>query len=233
VAARDEAPVLGLLGRRPRPRRRNMSDEVFDYVRSRIFDGTLKADQRIPQDAVATALGVSRVPVREALIALEQHGLVASEPHRGTYVVPIRAEDIDDHYRMYGMIQGLAAARAVHSITEPVLDRLTALHEQMCAGDDPDLLWDLNYDFHSLVNHTGGSSRVRAVLRHLSHNFPRELYALTPGSSPEANAGHAKILAALRARDGVAADLANQEHVRAEGENIVVALRRAGILADS
>ncbi|GAA1857367.1 GntR family transcriptional regulator [Pseudonocardia ailaonensis] len=232
MAARDDSRV-GLLGHRPRPRRRNMSDEVFDYVRSRIFDGTLKADQRIPQDAVATALGVSRVPVREALIALEQHGLVASEPHRGTYVVPIRAEDIDDHYRMYGMIQGLAAARAVHSITEPVLDRLDELHEQMCTGDDPDLLWDLNYDFHSLINHTGGSSRVRAVLRHLSHNFPRELYALTPGSSPEANAGHARILAALRARDGVAADLANQEHVRAEGENIVVALRRAGILADS
>jgi DNA-binding GntR family transcriptional regulator len=170
--------------------------------------------------------------VREALIALEQHGLVASEPHRGAYVVPIRAVDIDDHYKMYGMIQGLAASRAVHSITEPVLERLTALHEQMCAGEDPDLLWDLNYDFHSLINHTGGSSRVRAVLRHLSHNFPRELYTLSPGSSPEANEGHAKILAALRDRDGAAADTANREHVRLEGEIIVAGLRRAGILAD-
>jgi DNA-binding GntR family transcriptional regulator len=209
-----------------------MSDEVFDYVRSRIFDGTLKPNQRVPQEAIAGALGVSRVPVREALIALEQHGLVASEPHRGTYVVPIRAVDIDDHYRMYGMIQGLAASRAVHYITEPVLDRLAALHEQMSASDDADVLWDLNHAFHSLINHTGGSARVRAVLRHLSLNFPRELYTLSPGSSPEADAGHAKILAALRDRDGAAADAASREHVRLEGENIIAAVRSVGILAD-
>jgi DNA-binding GntR family transcriptional regulator len=231
VAVQGDGVVTGLL-KRPRQRRRSMSDEVFDYVRSRIFDGTLKPNQRVPQDAVASALGVSRVPVREALIALEQHGLVASEPHRGTYVVPIRAVDVDDHYRMYGMIQGLAASRAVHSITEPVLDRLAALHEQMCASDDPDRLWDCNYDFHSLINHTGASSRVRAVLRHLSYNFPRELYTLSPGASPEANAGHARILAALRDRNGPAADAASQEHVRLEGENIIAALRRTGVLAD-
>jgi DNA-binding GntR family transcriptional regulator len=216
----------------PRSKRRSMSDDVFDYIRSQIFDGTLKPNQRVPQEAVAAALGVSRVPVREALIALEQHGLVASEPHRGTYVVPIRAVDIDDHYRMYGMIQGLAASRSVYSVTEPVLDRLAELHGQMCASEDADLLWDLNHDFHSLINHTGGSSRVRAVLRHLSHNFPRELYALSPGSSPEADAGHAKILEALRDRDGAAADAAMREHVRLEGENIIAALRRAGILTD-
>jgi DNA-binding GntR family transcriptional regulator len=231
VAAQGDGELPGLRGR-SRPKRRSMSDDVFDYIRSRIFDGTLKPNQRVPQEAVASALGVSRVPVREALIALEQHGLVASEPHRGTYVVPIRALDIDDHYRMYGMIQGLAASRSVYSVTDPVLDRLAELHGRMCASEDPDLLWDLNYDFHSLINHTGGSSRVRAVLRHLSHNFPRELYTLSPGSSPEANAGHAKILDALRERDGAAADAAMREHVRLEGENIIAALRRAGILAD-
>ena len=60
-----------------------------------IFDGTLKADQRVPQDAIADRARRQPLPVREALIALEADGLVASEPHRGTFVVPIRSEDID------------------------------------------------------------------------------------------------------------------------------------------
>jgi DNA-binding GntR family transcriptional regulator len=219
-------------GGMPRTRRRSMSAEVVDHIRSSIFNGTLKPNQRVPQDAIAAELGVSRVPVREALISLEQNGLVASEPHRGVFVVPIRAEDVDDHYRMYGMIQGLAAARAVNRITEPVLERLESLHREMCSSEDPVRLRELNFEFHALINKTGGSTRVRSVLRHLSHNLPRELYYLSPGASPEANVGHARILEALRNRDEAAADAANQQHVRQEGEVVVSALRRNGILTD-
>jgi DNA-binding GntR family transcriptional regulator len=212
--------------------RRSMSAEVSAHIRSAIFDGSLKPGQRVPQDAIAAELGVSRLPVREALIALEADGLVVSEPHRGVFVVPIRREDIEDHYRVYGMVQGLAASRAVHRITEPVLERLEELHEKMCASDDPDLLHDLNWEFHSLINRTGGSRRVLSVLRQLAHNLPREVYELPPGASPQANKGHAKILAALRSGDPAAVDAANREHVQQEGEHVVAVLRRDGVLSD-
>jgi DNA-binding GntR family transcriptional regulator len=49
-------------------------EQVRQYVRRRIFDGVLKQGQRVPQDAIAKTLGVSRIPVREALIALEREG---------------------------------------------------------------------------------------------------------------------------------------------------------------
>jgi DNA-binding GntR family transcriptional regulator len=212
--------------------RQSMSGEVADHIRSAIFSGALKAGQRVPQDAIAAELGVSRLPVREALIALEADGLVTSEPHRGVFVVPIRREDIEDHYRVYGMVQGLATARAVHRMTEPVLDRLQSLHERMSASDDPDLLHDLNWEFHSLINRTGGSRRVLSVLRQLAHNLPREVYELPPGASPQANQGHAKILAALRAGDAAAADAASREHVGHEGEHVIAVLRRDDVLAD-
>lgn len=216
----------------PRVQRRAMSVEVAEHIRSMIFDGRLEAEQRVPQDAIAEELGVSRLPVREALITLEADGLVASEPHRGTFVVPIRSEDITDHYRLYGMAQGLAAAGAVRRITEPVLARLDELHAQMCASDDPDLLHDLNWEFHSLINKTGASRRTLSVLRHLSHNLPREVYSLPAAASPQANRGHARIIAALRAGDEAEADLANREHVRLEGDQVVAALKRRGVLAD-
>lgn len=229
-------PVAGLAtrssGASSLARRRSTSAEVADHIRTLIFDGRLKPNQRVPQEAIASDLGVSRVPVREALIALEGNGLVASEPNRGMFVVPIRQEDIEDHYRMYGMILGLAGSRATHRITEPVLERLDQLHQRMCSSEDPDLLHDLNYEFHHLINKTGGSTRVRSMLRHLSHNLPKELYYLSPGASPEANQGHARILDALRRGDAAAADLACQEHMRQEGAIVVASLTRNGVLTE-
>lgn len=219
-------------GAPPRVHRRAMSADVAEHIRSMIFDGRLQAEQRVPQDAIAAELGVSRLPVREALITLEADGLVASEPHRGTFVVPIRSEDIADHYRIYGMAQGMAAGGAVRRITEPVLARLEQLHEQMTASDDPDLLHDLNWEFHALINKTGASRRTLSVLRHLSQNLPREVYSLPAAASPQANRGHARIIAALRAGDAAQADLVNREHVQQEGDQVVAALTRKGVLAD-
>ena len=215
----------------PRLHRRSVSVEVAEHMRSLIFNGTLKAGQRVPQDAIAAELGVSRIPVREALITLESDGLVASEPHRGTFVVPIRSEDIEDHYRIYGMAQGLAARGAARRITEPVLARLDELHEQMSANQDIDLVHDLNWEFHSLINRTGASRRTLSVLRHLSHNLPREVYSLPEAASPQANRGHARIIAALRAGDADEADLANRDHVQQEGDQVVASLKRSGVLA--
>ncbi|MEQ3553446.1 GntR family transcriptional regulator [Pseudonocardia nematodicida] len=216
----------------PRVQRRAMAVEVAEHIRSMIFDGRLSAEQRVPQDAIAAELGVSRLPVREALITLESDGLVASEPHRGTFVVPIRSEDIDDHYRLYGMAQGLAAGGAARRITEPVLTRLDELHRAMSESTDPDLAHDLNWEFHSLVNHTGASRRTLSVLRQLSHALPREVYSIPHPARPAAVRQHAEIVEALRARDGAAADRLNQEHVRAEGDEVVALLKRNGILSD-
>lgn len=210
-------------------RRSSLSAQVVDHLRTSIFDGTLKANQRVPQDAIAAQLGVSRVPVREALIALEENGLVAAETHRGMFVLPIRQEDIEDHYRMYGMIQALAAVRAADRITDPVLARLAELQERMAHGDDPH---SLNYEFHMLINKTGGSKRVRAVLRHLSSNLSRDLYRVPPPADAAANEDHAAIVRGLREGDTAALDAVNQQHLRREGDAVVAELKRRRVLAD-
>jgi DNA-binding GntR family transcriptional regulator len=166
------------------------------------------------------------------LISLEAEGLISSEPHRGAFVVPIRREDIEDHYRIYGMVQGLAARRAASRITAPTLSRLRELHESMQSNSDPDLLHDLNWEFHALINKTGGSRRLLSVLRQLARNLPRAVYEAPPGASPEANRGHARILEALTNGDGVAAESASREHVQLEGDYVIAKLKRDGILAD-
>lgn len=212
--------------------RRNMSGQVVDRIRTLIFDGSLARGQRVPQNDIAEDLGVSRLPVREALITLESEGLIESEPHRGSFVVPIHREDIEDHYRIYGMVQGLATRRAAARANEPTLARLEDLHEQMQASDDAAVSHSLNWDFHALINQTGGSRRLLSVLRQLSRNLPREVYEAPPAASAEAVQGHQRILDALRRRDGDAADEASRSHVQAEGEYVIAKLKADGILAD-
>ncbi|MGE0220506.1 GntR family transcriptional regulator [Mycolicibacterium sp.] len=213
--------------------RRNMNGQAIDRIRSLIFNGTLARGQRVPQNEIADELQVSRLPVREALIALESEGLIESEPHRGAFVVPIYREDIEDHYRVYGMVQGLATRRAAIRVTPPTLERLADLHQQMQDTEaHSDLAHSLNWEFHALINQTGGSRRLLSILRQMARNLPREVYQAPPAASPEAIRGHQQILDALRAGDGEAGDAASRRHVQAEGEYVIAKLRADGVLAD-
>ena len=81
--------------RRSRP---TLKDEAAQYVRDRILTGVRKPGMKIDQDAVADDLGARRLPVREALIALEAEGLVETIARRGLYVAALSPSDIRDHY---------------------------------------------------------------------------------------------------------------------------------------
>ena len=74
------------------PRRRNLSEDVAEYIREGIMSGALRPGTRIDQDAIAADLGVSRLPVREALISLDKEGLINTIPRRGAFVARMERE---------------------------------------------------------------------------------------------------------------------------------------------
>ena len=85
---------------------------IASYIRRLIFEGELRAGMRVPQDAIASDLGVSRIPVREALIVLEREGWVTNEMHRGAFISALDEQAVHDHYELFGLIYGFAAKRA-------------------------------------------------------------------------------------------------------------------------
>ena len=213
--------------------RSNMSAAVRDRIQELIFDGTLKSGARIPQDAIAEELGVSRLPVREAIIALQAEGLVDSEPHRGSFVVPITEEDIEDHYAMYGAIQGLAASRAAKRASDSLIRRLEDLVAEMERAPSAPSTTEAHWAFHSAINQAGGSRRLRTVLRQMAHNLPREVYDLAPSASPQSNLEHRRLIDALRSGDGEAAARTCEEHLSHEGRIVVIELRARGLISES
>src|SRR6184192_3460414 len=97
----------------PRLARRSSGDEAALLIRRMIFDGELRPGERVPQDDVAAMLGISRIPVREALIALEREGWITIEMHRGAFVNDLDEQAVRDHYALFGVVYGFAVRRAL------------------------------------------------------------------------------------------------------------------------
>src|SRR6478672_9439448 len=104
-------------------------DAAAAYLREQILTGKLSPGTRVDQDEISEALGMSRLPVREALIELAHESLIDAVPRRGAFVAPLERADILDHYRIFGLIAGLAASRAASSFSEEQLAHLRRIHE--------------------------------------------------------------------------------------------------------
>jgi DNA-binding GntR family transcriptional regulator len=213
-------------------RRPNLKEAVAAHVRDRILAGELRPGSKIDQDALAESLGVSKLPVREALLQMESEGLVRNIARRGAFVAELEPDDVRDHYYIFGLVSGLAAERAAERLTEDELDELGALVDEMDEVTDPERLETLNFEFHQLINRAGGSGRQLAILRILAASLPARFYSFTEAWPAEARRHHHEILASLRRRDAAAARYATVDHLRAGGEIAVEMLRERGFWAE-
>lgn len=106
-------------------------DIVFEELRNAIFKGELKPNQRLIEEDIAKQMGISRTPVREALRMLENEGLVMHVPRRGVLVTGFSDEDIDEIYKIRGVLEGLAASLAVDRITNKEINELENILRDM------------------------------------------------------------------------------------------------------
>lgn len=208
--------------------RTNLKDVVADHIRNLIFSGKLRPDQKIDQDDLAASLGVSKLPVREALIRLENEALVRGVPRRGVFVAPLTREDVRDHYQIYGMVEGIAARRAAARLDDEQLSQLAALVEQMHSSNDPERQERLNHEFHRAVNLAGGSPKLLSVLQLLSKTMPARFYEFASGWAEVAADQHHRIMEALAGRDEDEAERAMRDHIVSGGEYAIRMLEQSG-----
>jgi DNA-binding GntR family transcriptional regulator len=178
-------------------------------------------------DEVADAHGMSRLPVREALITLEQEGLVVTEPRRGTYVATITPEDVVDQYEVYGLVAGMAAARAAARLSADELDELRRAHQQFTKARGGAAPQRANAAFHRVINRAAGQ-RSRSILGLLARSLPSQHYLFDSAWAELAAEHHERILAAVERRDADGARAAMVDHLLVSGQEAVVALRRKG-----
>jgi DNA-binding GntR family transcriptional regulator len=152
---------------------RPLPDRLYDEVRARIVSGVLAPGRPLRQDTIATELGVSKIPLREALNRLEQDGLVALNPRRGYEVAPMTAGGAEDVFDLRMRIEPAAAALGAQLATDD--DRLAARGafaalDTAIANGDPRAS-DLNREFHLAL--------VRPGRRPLTTQLVDRLHALS------------------------------------------------------
>src|SRR5436309_5370067 len=152
--------------------RRSSGDQVAVHIRSLIFNGELRQGDRVRQDEIARRLGVSRIPVREAIIALDREGWLTITPHRGAFVHGLDEDSLRDHYELLGLVYGLAARRATERASADGFARLTDAQERLTAADTPEALHDTNDEFLRALLALAHSPRLGSVMRNMSTVVP-------------------------------------------------------------
>jgi DNA-binding GntR family transcriptional regulator len=191
--------------------RTGSGEQAASYIRRLIFEGRLREGMRLPQDEVAQAVGVSRIPIREAIIALEREGWVTTRLHRGAFVNAFNEETIRDHYELFGLVYGLAARRAAQHGDPEVVAALTDLAQEVSRVQDPIKLEELAVRFHSTVVDAARSPRITVVLRAMSALVPGPFFVLVPAAADAERKGLRAIVRGVAAGDG---DRAAREYTR-------------------
>lgn len=210
-------------------RRQTLTTLTADAIRERILRGHYPENEPLRQDAIGAEMGVSRIPVREALRQLEAEGLVTFNPHRGAVVSTLSLKEIRELFELRADIEGDLIRRAVphmtpedHARANEILDAYeVALH----AGQVP--VWGaLNWQFHSTLYAAADRALTMSIVRRLHHHSDRYLrmqLTLTRGET-RARHEHRAIAAAARKRDAAKASRLMREHILGAGEALVTFL---------
>lgn len=208
-------------------------DRVASALRSDILAGRYRPGARLGEAELASTLGASRTPVREALRQLDMEGIVEILPNRGARVATWTADELDEIYDLRALLEGFAARRAATRTRRGDLDRMDDLCDRMEAAltvSDLTLLAELNTEFHEIVRAASGSAKLAAMLAAVVRNplVLRTFRHYTARDLERSAAHHRDLVAALRARDGDWAASVMQAHVRAAKSVLLAAVPAHG-----
>jgi len=217
--------------------RRALWETIVEAMRRAIILGELPPGLHLEEPALAAKFGVSRIPIREAIVRLEHEGLVRVEPRRGAFIVGMTADDVHDVYELRQLIEGRAAWRAATRIDAEGLARLEALCTRMDEAlrrRTPAAMVDPDVQFHREMVAAAGSRQLLAAWERLAGLISTILGvtdAVRYGSSPNALHGHQLIIDALAHGDADRAEQEVRRHLE-NGEQVMREAMSAGRAAD-
>ena len=194
------------------------SHRIAEHLRDQILSGELAPGARIRQEEVASALGASRLPVREALRILQSQGLVVIRANAGAWVSEMDLDECQVTYKMRERLEPLALAESIPKLTPQTLARLDELQEQIEANDDIEEFMRLDRELH-LLSYTGNPYRELGELIEKLWNTTqpyRRAYVQRSGHVRDwvINAEHRLLLDAVRRSDTQDAERILAGHIR-------------------
>ena len=208
---------------------------VADHLRTAILDGELKPGDWLRQQQIAEELGVSPMPVREALAKLAAEGVVEHVPYRGARVTIFSTDDVSDLYSNRALLESMAAAATARNITPEELGELRDLQSQMRGELTSGRLSEysqLNRRFHRVLYVASRRDYLVRALDRIWSAFPTMMMSYYAQTTSETLAEreaqdleeHAAIITALETGDSESAERLMRQHIETNREELLAVL---------
>jgi DNA-binding GntR family transcriptional regulator len=196
-----------------------LRDVVFNTLREAILKGDLKPGERLMELQLASKLGVSRTPIREAIRMLEQEGLAVTTPRKGAEVAKMTLKDMEDVLEIRDALDELAVRIACQKISDEQLKQLEdmkELFEKSTQTGNVKKIAEADVTFHDVIYEATGNPKLVTLLNNLREQIYRYRveYIKNPDNYPILIAEHNAIAEGLKNRDKEAATLAMHKHVK-------------------
>jgi DNA-binding GntR family transcriptional regulator len=198
--------------------------QAANELRDRILTGRLRPGDRLDLDQLSAEFGISRTPIREALLELSYEGLVAITPRSGMAVVGITPEDAVDNFAILAALAGKGAELATTRISTEELRELRAFAAAIGESDD---VVAANRHFHRAINQAARSPRLLTYVRQAQRAVPGNYFELFPEQEQRSRREHAALLDAMERGDGSEARRLMEAHVLSAGEALGTWLAKA------
>jgi DNA-binding GntR family transcriptional regulator len=210
--------------------RRSSGEMVADHLRRAIFSGRYGPGAKLPQEEIASELGVSRIPVREALVILEAEGRVRMELHRGAFVIGMDAESVRDNAELFGMIYGFLARRTAERADDDTKVTLAQIAETMAVAERPGDVWRTAEHYLDLIIVAGAAPRLAPVIRRMRSLAVANLFDVVPEAVDNTRDGTLRMIEAILAGDGARAAEIQAEAQRRGAELVIAEFTRRGTI---
>ena len=190
-----------------------IEDMTRVFIREAILRGVYRPGERLNQDNIAEALGVSRMPVRASLRQLEAEGLLSIVPHRGAVVTTLSPAEIAEIYDMRCLLEPYLLEHAIEAITDEGIEAVDSLTARIASTDDPSERYELRRQYYATLYGFAGRPRAAQTAAQLRASVSRYLMI----QHVDEHSTHGGLAPFLRTRDVEGASRWLVEHLREVG----------------
>lgn len=188
-------------------------------LRDRILTGRLRVGTRLDLDAISEEFGISRTPVREALLELSFQGLVDVAPRSRVTVIGITPAEALDNFAILATLSGKAAEWAAARISPAALADLDLQAQVLAVAPAGPGLIEANWHFHRIINEAAGSKHLLSLIRQAVRLIPSNYLAVMPVNARD-RLEHEQLLRHISDGDTAAARAVAEQHVLAAGASV-------------
>lgn len=206
--------------------RRTVAAEAAEILRQRILSGDLKSGQPIRQEQIAQELGVSRIPLREALKQLEAEGFVTIEPHKGAIVSTLSLTEVEELFELRIHLESWLLRDAIPRMREGDFAQLDAIIDESRVPDNLVHWGDINWRLHEAMYRPAGKPISLRFLKRIHDNLDRylRLQITLTQDWDRAHRDHQQLIELSRAGDAEAAVQVLERHIRDTAKALAKAL---------